>query len=100
MIALCEGYIPKAKRKSDEEAPVNEADFGFVYMIKSGRYFKIGKTNSAGRREREIAIQLPEKAATVHVIRTDDPCGIEAYWHKRFEAKRKTESGLIWMSPM
>jgi len=32
---------------------------------------------------------MPEKVAMIHVITTDDPTGIEAYWHKRFEAKRK-----------
>jgi hypothetical protein len=41
-----------------------------------------------GQRERQLAIQLPEKVGTIHSIRTDDPAGIEAYWHKRFEAKR------------
>ena len=57
--------------------------------MKSGKFHKIGKTNSIGRREYDLAIQLPEKPTTIHVIKTDDPDGIEAYWHKRFEAKRK-----------
>jgi hypothetical protein len=62
---------------------------GFVYLIRSGRHYKVGRSNSAGRREYELAIQLPEKAQTAHVIRTDDPVGIEAYWHNRFAPKRK-----------
>jgi len=58
-------------------------------MLKSGRFYKVGRTNDLGRREYEIGLQLPEKATTVHTIRTDDPVGIEAYWHKRFAERRK-----------
>jgi hypothetical protein len=62
---------------------------GFVYLLRSGKHFKLGRTNAAGRRLRELAIQLPRRPDTVHVIETDDPEGIEQYWHRRFEKKRQ-----------
>ena len=74
---------------STDAAESREETIGFVYLLKASRFFKIGRSNSFERRSRELAIQLPERAETVHVIRTDDPIGIELYWHRRFESKRK-----------
>jgi hypothetical protein len=72
----------------DDDEPI-EIKSGFVYLLKVSRHYKIGRSNSFERRSRELSIQLPEKAETVHVIKTDDPIGIELYWHRRFESKLK-----------
>ena len=87
LVELCQ----PVRDVSAEEAPDDgrsHAIVGFVYLLKSGRYYKVGRSNSAGRREYEVGLQLPEPARLIHRIPTDDPPGIEAYWHRRFAEKR------------
>ena len=61
---------------------------GHVYLLRHDKVYKIGKSIDAARRYRQIKIQMPHKTEEVHVIETDDPSGIEAYWHNRFHEKR------------
>ena len=70
------------------EPEVEAAKTGWVYLLKSGGFYKIGLSNDVGRRVYELGIQLPEKLVAVHRIETDDPRGIERYWHQRFAHKR------------
>jgi hypothetical protein len=88
VVSICEAISDGGVLESEQPLAA-EAEIGYVYMLKSGRFYKIGRTNAVGRRERELAIQLPEKSQIVHSIKTDDPPGIEGYWHRRFEARRR-----------
>jgi hypothetical protein len=85
VVAACKSVATTAADQSDD-APTTEP--GEVYLLKSGRFYKIGRSNSTGRRAYEIALQLPERLEVVHVIETDDAVGIERYWHQRFAARR------------
>lgn len=91
VVAICEGtLVPKR--------PVENADretrFGWVYLI-SGRKgeYKIGHSTDAEKRVGQLATGSAVQLTIVHAIKTDDPAGVEAYWHRRLAAKRMRPDG-------
>ena len=85
--ALCPELKVESKVGADSGSESKFAT-GFVYLMKSGRHYKIGRSISVGSRERQLAIKIPVPPTTIHRIETDDLAGVEAYWHKRFDSKR------------
>lgn len=88
VIAVCNSVIKKIDKREEFSDTKNNQKIGAVYLFKHGKHYKIGKTNDTVRRGNELKIQLPENLVLIHEIKTDDPGGIEAYWHKRFDLKR------------
>jgi hypothetical protein len=85
-LPLC-GSLKASKESSESVSDANE-EIGHVYLLKHDKVYKIGKSIDASRRYKDIKIQMPHKTEEIHIIETDDPSGIEAYWHNRFKDKR------------
>jgi hypothetical protein len=96
------------KTKLDLIKPDGQADYGdmnskhgHVYLIRSGQHYKIGRTKALYRRASEISNQASEGAEIVHSFSTDDPRGIENYWHERFKEKNvvgKNKQSSEWFA--
>lgn len=80
--------LPATETARNYPTQVAEKADGSVYLLKSGDHYKIGRSDEIERRVKEIRVQQPEATTLVHMIRTDDPAGIEAYWHGRFADRR------------
>ena len=60
---------------------------GYIYLIRCGKLYKIGKADSVDARFSQLASIVPDDLVMIHRIKTDDSFGVEAYWHKRFADK-------------
>lgn len=91
IVSICSMVKKTVREKPGAINTPNENKFGYVYLIKHGtrNEYKIGKTYNPIRREGELRLELPEKVQPIHYIKTDDPSGVETYWHSRFSHNRK-----------
>ncbi len=89
VVEICRQAAAKTKPKQQASTERQEIEYGFVYLMKSGKHYKIGHSTCAEMRQHQLKILLPEKLELIHKIKTDDPSGIEGYWHNRFKEKRK-----------
>lgn len=90
VVSICENVIEISPDNSDSANDDDTSKAGVVYLFQHGsrKEYKIGKSVDTVRRGQEIRTLLPNDLTLVHEIKTDDPYGIEAYWHSRFSQKR------------
>jgi hypothetical protein len=91
VMALCEAAVQRSApgTRSAEKRDDAQGTSGFVYLAKGHRgEYKIGRTNLVDRRVSELGAMASVELERVHEIKTDDPTGVEAYWHRRFENRR------------
>lgn len=95
VIKICQPIAAKAKSVDGDDTTTASETFGYVYLMKSGPHFTIGKSDHTGRRSYEHERKLPKRIELIHEIKTDDPFGVERYWETRFKDK-KTETQGSW----
>jgi hypothetical protein len=90
VVAICEaGYQPDPSGGRSDSGDDGSVTVGFVYLAKGQRgQYKLGRTNLVDRRVSELGATMPVELELVHDIKTDDPAGVEVYWHKRFADRR------------
>jgi hypothetical protein len=83
LIPICE-VVTASSTPRDRAAGATSRVMGYVYLMKHGNRaeYKIGRMFNPVRREGEMRLELPETLRPVHHIKTDDPAGVEAYWHR------------------
>jgi hypothetical protein len=83
------GAIPAPDHRRRVETN-KSASTSCVYLVKSGKLYKIGYSENHWRRKSELHKQTSEGITEVHTISVvDDAPGIERYWHERFKDKRR-----------
>lgn len=99
---MLESTVPLQDGNSTLETRGRKIVTGYVYLMRYGAHgkdFKIGHTENVQRRQSQIDMVSPRDVRVVHSIETDDPEGIEKYWHERFSERRVKTKEVFHLTP-
>ena len=86
---VADGADGRSSGRRDHPDVAGQRAVGFVYLARGHPgEFKVGRTNLVDRRVAELGAMSAIEPVLIHAIETDDPVGVEAYWHRRFAEKR------------
>lgn len=73
VLALCLDELSETDAAATEKKI--KLEIGFVYLMRSGRHYKIGRSISVGSRERQLAIKIPVPPTTIQAEPRAEPRG-------------------------
>ena len=86
---------------------IRRSQEGWVYVLRAGEYYKIGRSKTPKQRYEELATLPPWPTEMVHTIETKDRCQLEAELHSKFADKRKRgewfeldEEDVTWLKTL
>jgi len=84
----------KEKVKAKEETPpkteeLGQSQFGYVYIVKSASYYKIGMTSRQSGRMSELRGLFPV-LRVINQFACNDRGRVESYLHKKYKKKQVT----------
>lgn len=85
-----ENFDPKIIINSGEDIykSTGVLPIGYVYLIKSGDYYKIGVANDVLSRINELQIGNPIELGLMHALKVPDPYGVEKSLHNMYSTLR------------
>ena len=81
--------LASAKQRIEQE--IRRRTFepdGYIYVLRAGDYYKIGRAKNPDSRIRQLKIQLPFPVEVVYLFACEDYVAAEAYYHWLFASER------------
>jgi len=99
--SVSENYVDDYNRAVEEQEraihesmircpkPKRTPQSGWVYILKAGKYYKIGRSKRPQKRYEDLATLPPWPTEMINTIKAGDMSQLESKLHKRFAEKRK-----------